>query len=54
MKTGDTVKSGEIKGKLVRIQPKTQDVIILDADGRIHMRLMSSCELQDVGEKEQV
>ena len=52
MKIGDAVKSGRIKGKLIRIQPKTQDAIILDADGGIHMRLMSSCELQDAGEKE--
>ena len=46
MKIGDAVKSGRIKGKLIRIQPKTQDAIILDADGG------SSCELQDAGEKE--
>jgi hypothetical protein len=50
MRVGDSVKSGSIKGTLIRVQPKTQDAIIRDSDGRIHIRLMSSCEMHDVNE----
>tara|TARA_Y100000034_G_C6576926_1_gene250206 strand:- start:172 stop:330 length:159 start_codon:yes stop_codon:yes gene_type:complete len=45
LKAGDTVKSGTVKGVLIRIQQKTQDAIIRDEEGRVHIRLLAACEL---------
>jgi len=35
MKIGDIVTNGNVKGKLIRFQPKTRDLIILDNNGQV-------------------
>ena len=35
MQVGDIVTNGNIKGKLIRFQPKTQDLIIIDENGQV-------------------
>jgi len=39
LKVGDIVTNGNIKGKLIRFQPKTQDLIIVDKNGQVQMIL---------------
>jgi hypothetical protein len=45
MKIGDTIKSGDLEGRLVKIQPKTQDLIVEDIKGKLHVFLRSRSEL---------
>ncbi len=45
MKVGDTVKSGKIEGKLLRFQLKTQDLIVADQKGKIHIFLRNYTEV---------
>ena len=35
MKVGDQVTCGNKEGKIIRFQPKTQDVIVLDENGEV-------------------
>jgi len=41
MKVGDIVTNGNVKGRLIRFQPKTQDLIIVDQKGQLHTLLGS-------------
>jgi hypothetical protein len=52
MKVGDIVESGQIKGRLVKIQPKTQDLIVEDSKGKRYVLLSSRTELVVQKEKE--
>lgn len=42
LKVGDAVKSDRVSGTIVRIQPKTQDIIVKDEAGNLHTCLHSS------------
>jgi hypothetical protein len=35
VKVGDQVTCGDKEGKIIRFQPKTQDVIVLDENGEV-------------------
>ena len=37
MKVGDTVICNGKEGEIVRFQPKTQDLIVKDKEGKIHI-----------------
>jgi hypothetical protein len=41
LKTGDVVTVENVTGKIIRFQPKTQDVIVKDDSGKIHTFLYS-------------
>ena len=45
MKIGDIISSGNITGKLIRFQPKTQDLIVLDKQGEVHVILSTEAKL---------
>ena len=47
MKIGDIVTNGNVKGKLIRFQPKTQDLIIVDQKGQLHTLLESQSKKID-------
>ena len=49
MKIGDTVSSGNITGKLIRFQPKTQDLIVLDKEGEVHVVLATEAHIRKTG-----
>ncbi len=43
MRVGDLVEGPGVIGTLIRIHTKTQDLLIRDSDGDLHVRLMASC-----------
>jgi len=45
LKIGDTVSAGNVTGKLIRIQPKTQDLVLLDKQGEVHIVLSTEARL---------
>ena len=47
MKVGDIVTNGNLKGKLIRFQPKTRDLIILDKKGQLHILLATQTKKVD-------
>ena len=49
MKIGDTISAGNITGKLIRFQPKTQDLIVLDRQGEVHVVLATSANICKTG-----
>jgi len=44
MKIGDIVTNGNVKGKLIRFQPKTQDLIIVDKNGQVQTILSAQAK----------
>tara|TARA_R100000008_G_scaffold84208_1_gene71057 strand:- start:235 stop:378 length:144 start_codon:yes stop_codon:yes gene_type:complete len=44
VKVGDIVTNGNVKGKLIRFQPKTQDLIIVDQKGQLYTLLESQAK----------
>jgi len=44
MKVGDIITNGNVKGKLIRFQPKTQDLIIVDENGQVQTILSASAK----------
>lgn len=51
LKTGDVVTVENVTGKIIRFQPKTQDVIVEDSRGNIHTflhtKLMTAASTKD-------
>ena len=45
LKTGDVVTIGSVTGKIIRFQPKTQDVIVEDSRGNIHTFLYTRLDV---------
>jgi len=45
MKIRDIVSAGNITGKLIRFQPKTRDLVVVDEKGEIHVILSTSAKL---------
>ena len=54
MKIGDVVRSGKIKGKLLRFQLKTQDLIVEDQEGKIHIFLRNHTEVMPDDQPDEV
>ena len=49
MKIGDTISVGNVTGRLIRFQPKTQDLIVLDEQGEVHVVLATSANICKTG-----
>ncbi len=46
LKVGDAVKTDRVSGTIIRIQPKTQDIIVKDEAGNLHICLHSSLSIE--------
>ena len=46
MKIGDSVVCGGREGQIIRFQPKTQDIVVKDSDGKVHIFSSFSTQLK--------
>ena len=47
MKIGDSVVCGGREGQIIRFQPKTQDIVVKDSDGKVHIFSSFSTQLKN-------